>query len=65
MHLRIVNHLAAGATDGAIAEAELLSQRTVRRRVHELMKQCGVASRPALVAVAAWRGWLEPPRLIP
>jgi sugar-specific transcriptional regulator TrmB/DNA-binding CsgD family transcriptional regulator len=57
--LRQLAHLlAAGLTDVAIARHLGLSQRTVRRRVKDLLAELGVDSRFLAGVRAAQRGWL-------
>ena len=57
--LRQLAHLlAAGMTDIAIARQLGLSERTVRRRVKDLMDELGVDSRFPAGVRAAQRGWL-------
>lgn len=58
LQLRIVRHIARGATDAAIARRERISERTIRRRLREVMDHAGTRSRAQLVAEAAVRGWL-------
>lgn len=50
--------LASGARDDAIAQAMRLSIRTVRRHIAELERRCDVRGRFALALVAQRRGWL-------
>ena len=57
-HIKIVQLLAAGATDAAIADRMGISQRTVERRVRGLMEQLGVTTRFQAGVQAARRGWL-------
>ncbi|GLZ76833.1 hypothetical protein Afil01_16400 [Actinorhabdospora filicis] len=54
----IVTLLAEGASDVQIARRLYIGQRTVQREVASLMSQVGAASRFALGAEAALRGWL-------
>jgi DNA-binding NarL/FixJ family response regulator len=57
--LRQLAHLlAAGMTDSAIARQLGLSERTVRRRVKDLMDELGVDSRFPAGVRAVQRGWL-------
>lgn len=55
---KILRLLAAGATDGAIAEQLGISQRTVERRVRALVEQLGVSTRFQAGVQAARRRWL-------
>ncbi|GIG69853.1 LuxR C-terminal-related transcriptional regulator [Phytomonospora endophytica] len=54
----IVGMLAEGASDTQIARRLYIGQRTVQREVAALMALVGAASRFALGAEAALRGWL-------
>ncbi|MEV0646536.1 helix-turn-helix transcriptional regulator [Phytomonospora sp. NPDC050363] len=54
----IVGMLAEGASDTQIARRLYIGQRTVQREVAALMAVVGAASRFALGAEAARRGWL-------
>lgn len=54
----IVGMLAEGASDTQIARRLYIGQRTVQREVAALMALVGAASRFALGAEAARRGWL-------
>ena len=54
----IVSLLADGASDTQIARRLYIGQRTVQREVAALMALVGAASRFALGAEAARRGWL-------
>jgi DNA-binding CsgD family transcriptional regulator len=57
--LRQLTHLlAAGMTDTAIARQLGISERTVRRRVKDLMEEFGVDSRFVAGVRAAQRGWI-------
>lgn len=54
----ILQLLAAGISDAAIAEQVGVSQRTVERRVRSLMDQLGVTTRFQAGVQAVHRGWL-------
>jgi DNA-binding NarL/FixJ family response regulator len=50
--------LAAGLTDAAIARSQGWSERTTQRRIHRLMSQLGASTRFQASLTAARRGWL-------
>jgi predicted transcriptional regulator len=50
--------LAAGLTDAAIARSQGWSERTTQRRIHRLMQELGAATRFQASLTAARRGWL-------
>lgn len=54
----ILSLLAAGATDGTIAEQSGMSQRTIERRVRALMTQLGASTRFQAGVQAVRRGWI-------
>jgi sugar-specific transcriptional regulator TrmB/DNA-binding CsgD family transcriptional regulator len=56
--LQLVHLLAAGMTETAIARHLGLSERTVRRRVKDLMDELGVDSRFVAGVRAVQRGWI-------
>ncbi|MCN9241027.1 helix-turn-helix transcriptional regulator [Streptomyces sp. RY43-2] len=57
---KIIALLHVGLTDAAIARQLDMSQRTVQRRVHQMMESVGVATRFQLGSYAAVSGWLDP-----
>jgi DNA-binding NarL/FixJ family response regulator/DNA-binding MarR family transcriptional regulator len=54
----LLNLLASGLTDSAIARAQGCSERTVQRRVQRLMERLGASTRFQASLTAARRGWL-------
>lgn len=50
--------LASGLTDAAIARSQGWSERTTQRRIHRLMQQLGASTRFQASLTAARRGWL-------
>jgi DNA-binding CsgD family transcriptional regulator len=50
--------LASGLTDAAIARSQGWSERTTQRRIHRLMSQLGASTRFQASLTAARRGWL-------
>jgi DNA-binding NarL/FixJ family response regulator len=56
--------LVAGVTDKAIATQLRVSQRTVQRRIYELMRRTGASTRIQLGWEAARLGWLELPNAV-
>ncbi|NEA30772.1 helix-turn-helix domain-containing protein [Streptomyces sp. SID13031] len=50
--------LAAGLTDAAIARSQGWSERTTQRRIHRLMHELGASTRFQASLTAARRGWL-------
>ncbi|MER6066356.1 helix-turn-helix domain-containing protein [Streptomyces sp. NPDC001792] len=57
--LALINLLASGCTDAAIARTQGWSQRTTQRRIHRLMTELGAVTRFQAAAQAARRGWLH------
>lgn len=57
---RILEALAAGLKDEAIARQQGVSVRTVRRHITALMQELGVTTRFAAGVAAVRRGWLSP-----
>lgn len=57
---RILNALAEGLKDEAIARQQGISVRTVRRHIAALMEELGVTTRFAAGVAAVRRGWLSP-----
>jgi DNA-binding NarL/FixJ family response regulator len=55
----LLSLLVAGVTDKAIASQLRVSQRTVQRRIYELMRRCGASTRMQLGWEAAKLGWLD------
>ncbi|MFF4170793.1 helix-turn-helix domain-containing protein [Streptomyces sp. NPDC001744] len=55
----LLSLIVAGVADKAIASQLSVSQRTVQRRVQELMRRAGATTRTQLVWQAAQRGWLS------
>jgi DNA-binding NarL/FixJ family response regulator len=56
---QLLSLLVAGVTDKAIASQLRVSQRTVQRRIYELMRRCGASTRMQLGWEAAKLGWLD------
>jgi DNA-binding NarL/FixJ family response regulator len=56
---QLLSLLVAGVTDKAIATQLRVSQRTVQRRIYDLMRRSGAGTRLQLGWVAAKLGWLE------
>jgi DNA-binding CsgD family transcriptional regulator len=50
--------LASGLTDAAIARSQGWSERTTQRRIHRLMQELGASTRFQASLTAARRGWL-------
>jgi DNA-binding NarL/FixJ family response regulator len=59
LQVRIMRRMTAGDTDALIASNEYLSERTIRRRIREVMDEVGATSRVMLTAEAVRRGWLD------
>ncbi|MFI5707162.1 helix-turn-helix domain-containing protein [Kribbella sp. NPDC051620] len=55
---RLLDLLAAGLTDAAIARSQGWSERTTQRRIHRLMHELGASTRFQASLTAARRGWL-------
>ena len=55
---RLLDLLAAGLTDAAIARSLGWSERTTQRRIHRLMHELGASTRFQASLTAARRGWL-------
>lgn len=55
---RLLDLLAAGLTDAAIARSQGWSERTTQRRIHRLMQELGASTRFQASLTAARRGWL-------
>jgi DNA-binding NarL/FixJ family response regulator len=58
---QLLSLLVAGVTDKAIATQLRVSQRTVQRRIYELMRRCGASTRMQLGWEASRLGWLDEP----
>ena len=56
--LHLLSLLVAGVTDKAIATQMGVSQRTVQRRLHDLMGRAGAETRMQLAWLVSQRGWL-------
>lgn len=56
---QLLSMLVAGVTDKAIASRLSISQRTVQRRVAELLRRAGAQTRAQLAWQAARLGWLD------
>lgn len=56
----LLSLLVAGVSDKAIATQLRVSQRTVQRRLYDLMRRTGTDTRTQLVWQVAQRGWLQP-----
>lgn len=56
---QLLSLLVAGVTDKAIATQLRISQRTVQRRVHDLMQRSGASTRMQLAWEAGRLGWLD------
>ena len=54
----LLDLLAAGLTDAAIARSQGWSERTTQRRIHRLMHELGASTRFQASLTAARRGWL-------
>ncbi|HVF52350.1 MAG TPA: LuxR C-terminal-related transcriptional regulator [Actinomycetota bacterium] len=59
--LSIVDLLAQGLTDDAIARRLGLAKRTYRRRLDNLLAELGARSRFQAGAMAVQRGWIKEP----
>ena len=55
LHCEIIRRVVKGDTDATIASGEHISERTVRRRIREVMDHFGVNSRTELAAEAVRR----------
>jgi len=56
---QLLTLLAAGHSDGYIAQQLHVTERTVGRRIHALMSELGARSRFQLGLLASQRGWLD------
>ncbi|WP_116200664.1 helix-turn-helix domain-containing protein [Amycolatopsis circi] len=59
--LHLLSLLVAGVTDKAIATRLAVSQRTVQRRIHDLMTRMNVQTRMQLAWEVSRQGWLDEP----
>jgi DNA-binding CsgD family transcriptional regulator len=58
-HRRILRQLVDGWTDAEIAASSYLSERTVRRRIREVMEAHQIRTRMQLAAECVRRGWID------
>lgn len=59
LQLKILRAKVNGRTDGAVARAFKLGERTVQRHIDDLMRVLGVGCRAELYVEAARKGWLD------
>lgn len=59
VQLKILRYKAAGKTDGYVARALNVGERTVRRQLDELEAKLGVRGRAQLFIEVGRRGWLD------